>query len=201
MKTSIIAAGLLVLVVGIAIAAYGLATPTTQTSSTTTSTTAAVVPSTNRVISTSGFWAMGAASLTPGESVTGTVTVSNYSSSKGPIFVYIQNEPAFIAWGACAPCGGQNELNKSLSSSGSYTFTWSAPAAGSYYFVLDAEYYNAASPASFSAVGTTSATVQTSQTSPNTSLDYAGVGIAVVGAVILGAGLIVGTPAAKKPGS
>jgi hypothetical protein len=144
---------------------------------------------------------MGAASLTQGQTVTGTVTVSNYSSKAGPIFVYVENEPAFIAWGACAPCGGQTQLNKSLSSTGSYTFTWTAPSAGSYYFVLDAEYYNAAAPSSFSATAATTTTIQTSQTTPNTTTDYAGVAVAVVGAVILGIGLIAGTPARKSPGT
>jgi hypothetical protein len=201
MKTIIIVAGILVLLVGIGVMAYGLSSPTTSTSSSATTASVAVVPNTSRTISTNGFWAMGAASLVPGESVTGTVTVSNYSSSAGPIFVYVQNESSFIAWGACAPCGGDNQLNKSLSSSGSYTFTWTAPQAGSYYFVLDADYYNAAAPASFSANAVTTSSVQISQSSPNSTVNYGGVGVAVVGAIILGIGLILGTQTRKPPGS
>ncbi len=201
MKTAIIAAGILVLLVGIAVIAYGLSSPTTSTSASTTTASDPVVPNTSRTISTNGFWAMGAASLVPGESVTGTVAVSNYSSSAGPIFVYVQNESTFIAWGACAPCGVSNQLNKSLSSTGSYTFTWTAPQAGSYYFVLDAEYYNAAAPASFSANAMTTSTIQISQSTPNTTVNYGGVAVAVVGAIILGMGLIVGTQARKPPGS
>ncbi|MDA4120258.1 MAG: hypothetical protein OK436_06690, partial [Thaumarchaeota archaeon] len=120
MKTSWVAVGIVVLLAGLAIAAYGLSTPTTTTSTTTTTTTAAVVRTTNRVVSPTGFWAMGAANLNQGEMVTGSVSVNNFSTAKGPIFVYVQNESSYIAWGACFPCAGTNALNKSLPSSGTY---------------------------------------------------------------------------------
>ncbi|MDA4127581.1 MAG: hypothetical protein OK452_10350 [Thaumarchaeota archaeon] len=199
MKTSWVAVGIVVLLAGLAIAAYGLSTPTTTTSTTSTTTTAAVVRTTNRVVSPTGFWAMGAANLNQGEMVTGSVSVSNFSAAKGPIFVYVQNESSYIAWGACFPCAGTNALNKSLPSSGTYTISWTAPNAGSYFFVLDDSYYNAAAPASFSATGVTSASAQTTQTTPNNTLNYGGVAVAVIGAIVLGIGITAGAPAKKQP--
>jgi hypothetical protein len=165
----------------------------------TTTSTDAVVRNTNRVVSPTGFWAMGAANLNQGEPITGTVSVSNFTASKGPIFVYVQNESSFIAWGGCAPCGATNALNQSLPSSGTYTISWTAPAAGSYYFVLDDSYYNAAAPASFSATGTTSATSQVTQTIPNTTADYGGFALAVIGAIVLGVGIVTAAPTRKQP--
>jgi hypothetical protein len=199
MKTSLAVGGIVVLLIGIAIAGYGLSSPMSQTSTATSTTTAALVRDTSRVVSANGFWAMGAANLVPGEAVTGSVSVSNFSAAKGPIFIYVQNESSFIAWGGCAPCGATNQANNSLPASGTYSFTWTAPKAGSYYFVLDADYYGAAAPASFSASGVTSVTTSNTQTVPNSTLDYGGVAVAVLGAVILGAGLVMGSSAQKKP--
>jgi hypothetical protein len=199
MKAPWVAVGIVLLLAGFAIAAYGLANPTSTTSTTTTTTTDAVVRSTNRVVSPTGFWAMGAANLNQGETITGSVSVSNFSSAKGPIFVYVQNESSYIAWAACFPCGGTNELNKSLPSSGSYTISWTVPKAGSYYFVLDDDYYNAAAPASFSATGLTTGSSPTTQTTPNNTLNYGGVAVAVIGAIVLGVGIVAGAPAKKQP--
>jgi hypothetical protein len=197
MRAQLVAVGAVILIVGIAIAAYGLATPVTQTTSTTTTSTGAVVRDTGRTVTANGFWAMGAANLANGEKITGTVTVDNFSSSKGPMFIYVQNESSFIAWGGCAPCGATNELNASLPTSGSYSISWTAPKAGSYYFVLDASYYGAAAPSHFSATGVTSTNTQTTQTNPNTTLNYGGFVVAILGSLVLAAGLVLG-PAAKK---
>ncbi|HZW84819.1 MAG TPA: hypothetical protein VFE91_02820, partial [Nitrososphaerales archaeon] len=190
--------GVVVLIIGFAIAGFGLTTPVTTTTTTTGTTTQALVRSTQRTVLANGFWAMGAANLQPGEVVTGSVSVSNYSAAKGPVYVYVQNESSFIAWGGCAPCGGTNELNKSLPSSGSYSFTWTAPKGGSYFFVLDSDYYGAAAPASFQATGVASGTSSSTSTAPNTTLNYGGFGVAVLGAIILAAGLVMGAPAPKK---
>ncbi len=198
MRAQLVAVGIVVLLAGIAVAAYGLSSPISQTSTTTATTTAAVVRDTGRTVSANGFWAMGAANLNSGEQITGTVSVSNFSAAKGPIFIYVQNESSFIAWGGCAPCGGTNELNKTLSSSGSYSISWTAPSSGSYYFVLDASYYGAAAPAHFSATGVTTASTQTTQSSPNTTLNYGGFAVAVLGAVLLAAGIVMGSAAKKE---
>ncbi len=198
MRTQLVAAGIVVLLIGVAIAVYGLSTPESQTTTTTTTTTQALVRDTSRVVSPNGFWAMGAANVVQGESVTGSVSVSNYSKSDGPIFVYVLDEPTFIDWGGCAPCGESHAaVNASLSTSGSYSISWTAPAAGSYYFVLDSSYYGAAAPASFSASGVANTSVQSTQSVPNSTFNYAGFAIAVLGAIVLAAGVMLG-PTAKK---
>lgn len=198
MRSSIAVVGIVVLIAGFAIAGFGLTNPVTQTTTATSTSTQALVRTTQRTVSANGFWAMGAANLASGEAVSGSVTVSNFSASKGPIFVYVQNESSFIAWGGCAPCGGTNALNQSLPSSGTDTFSWTAPKAGSYYFVLDAEYYADAAPASFQANGVTSGTTTGTTTSPNTTLNYGGFGVAVLGAILLAAGVVMGAPAKKQ---
>jgi hypothetical protein len=199
MKATIAALGIVVLIAGVGILAYGLSAPLTSSSASTSTATGAVVGDTNRVVSANGFWAMGAANLNQGEPVTGTVSISNYSAAMGPIFVYVQNESNFIAWGACAPCGVSNVLNQTLPSSGSYTLSFTAPSKGSFYFVLDNSYYGDASPATFSANGQTVQITQLSITSGNTNLNYGGAAIAVIGSVILGAGIVMGTHPTKKP--
>ena len=198
MRVQIVAIGAVVLLVGIALLAYGIATPVTQTTSTTTSTTVAVVRDTGRTVSANGFWAMGAANLVAGEKITGTVSVDNFSASKGPLFIYVQNESTFINWGGCAPCGASNVLNATLPSSGSYSLSWTATQAGSYYFVLDASSYGAAAPSHFSATGAEVMNVQTTQTNSNDTLNYGGLAVAIIGAIILAAGLVMGPPAMKK---
>ncbi len=197
MKSQIAAVGVVVLVIGIAIAGFGLSNPVTQTSTTTTTTTEAVVRDTGRTVTANGFWAMGAANLNAGEQVTGTVSVDNFSASDGPMFIYVQNESSFIAWGGCAPCGATDQVNASLPSSGSYSINWTAPKAGSYYFVLDGSYYRAAAPSHFAAAGVANVSSQSTETSPNTTYNYGGFAVAVLGAIALAGGLVAG-PAAKK---
>ncbi|MDE1852429.1 MAG: hypothetical protein KGI38_01645 [Thaumarchaeota archaeon] len=201
MKAQLAAVGIVILLAGVAMAFYGLSTPITQSTTTTTTSTQALVRDTNRVVSPNGFWAMGAANLAKGESVTGSVSIANYTSSDGPIFVYVMDEPTFINWGGCVPCSESSAtVNATLSSSGTYSISWIAPAAGSYYFVLDASYYSASSPATFSANGVTTASVPSTQTTPNTTYNYAGVALAVLGALVLAAGLVLGTTAKKTTG-
>ncbi|MDA4128807.1 MAG: hypothetical protein OK422_05095 [Thaumarchaeota archaeon] len=199
MKSSVVMAGVVVLIVGFAIAGYGLATPGKQTNTSTTTATVAAVRNTNRVVAANGFWAMGAANLSQGQTVTGTVSVSNFSAAKGHVFLYVLNESSFIGWGACVPCSATNYLNKSLPTAGTYSFTWTTPASGSYYFVLDDNYYSAAAPATFVANAAGATTFTTTQTNPNSTLDYGGVAVAVLGAVILGVGLVAGSPDKKQP--
>ncbi len=197
MRSALVAVGIIVLLAGVAVAAYGLSSPTTQTTTTVTTTTDALVRDTGRTVLANGFWAMGAANLNSGEQVTGTVSVSNFSASKGPIFIYVENESSFIAWGGCAPCGGTNEVNESLPSSGSLSISWTAPKAGSYYFVLESSYYGAAAPAHFSANGVATVNGELTQTTPNTTLNYGGFAVAVLGAFLLAGGMVMG-PATKK---
>ena len=175
-----------------------MAYPNTQTKTTTVTSTQSIIRPANRVLSANGFWAMGAPNLQQGQKISYTVTVSNYTASEGPLFLYVQNESTFVAWGGCAPCAGTNEQNQSLSQSSPYSFSWTVPASGSYYFVLDASYYNASAAASFSATHVSTSTSQSTQTTPNTSLDYAGVIVAVVGAIVLGIGLVSGSPTKKE---
>ncbi len=192
MKAATISIGIVVLIIGAGVLVYGLSSPTTTTSTSTVTTSAPVVANADRVVSANGFWAMGAANLNQGEAVTGSVAISNFTSSAGPIFIYVQNESTFIAWGGCAPCGASNVLNQSLPSSGSYTLSFTAPKQGSYYFVLDADYYGKASPTTFSASGQTVQTSPISQSSPNSGLNYGGAIIATLGSVIIGAGIVMG---------
>lgn len=198
MKSSIAIIGIVILIIGFAVAGYGMAYPNTQTNTITVTSTQSIIRPANRVISANGFWAMGAPNLQQGLKITYTVAVSNYTASDGPLFVYVLNESSFVAWGGCAPCAMTNQQNQSISQTSSSSFSWTVPAAGSYYFVVDASYYNASAAASFSATHTTTSSSQSTQTTANTSLDYAGVIVAIVGAIVLGIGLVTGSPTKKK---
>lgn len=198
MKTTIVAIGVVLLIIGIGISAYGFNSPSSTTSTTTSTSTVPVVRDTSRTVLALGFWALGAQNLSPGEVVTGTVSMSNYSAAQGPSFFYIQNESTFIAWGACAPCDVSNAVNQTIPSSGSYTFTWTVPTSGSYYFVLDNSAYNASAPATFVASTSASTSVPVTVTSSNTTLEYAGVSIVIIGAIVLAAGIVVGASRTKQ---
>ena len=179
------------LLLGIGLAAYGASSPVSQTTPKSTSVNSVVTPQTTRDIDSGGIWSPGAAVLTKGESVTGTFTISNYSSSVGPVFLYIQNISQFIAWGSCAPCTSPSLENWTLPSSGTYSFTWTVPYNSSFYMSFDSESYNAVAPAVYSANGTTTETTSAVTTSPNTTFIDSGAGLVVLGAIVIAVGMIM----------
>lgn len=197
MRASIAVAGIVILIIGVALLGYGVTTPVTNTITSTTTVTTAAMPQTNRNIDPNGIWSSGAQVLQKGEVLTGTFSISNYSSSAGRVFFYLQNESQFIAWGGCAPCNSPSINNWTAPSSGQYQFTWTVPYTGAFYFVFDDEGYGAVAPASFSATGVLTQTPMTTSTGPNSTLNYSGAALIVVGALILAAGLIARSPAKK----
>ncbi len=193
MKTTVVVAGIVILIVGLGILAYGFSYTTNQT------TTTQAVPKSQRSIDGNGLWAFGV-NLKSGEKLNGTAQIASYNSSAGPIFVYIQNESTYIYWGGCAPCGlpsgGYSGFeNYTLPASGVESFTWTAPYTGSFYVVFDNEYYGQGANASLAATGSTVTT-----STGNSTLVFAGLGVAVVGIIIAIAGATMGgTPKPPKP--
>lgn len=194
MKPAIAIAGIVILIVGIALVGYGAMSPTSQTTTQTTTQSVSLTPQTNRVIDANGLWSPGAQVLSQGEQVTATFALTNYSSSQGPVFLYVQNISQFIKWGGCAPCTTPSIQNQTLPSSGTYTVTWTVPKSGSYYFSIDDESYNAAASAQFSANANQVNTVPVTTTQQNTTVLYSGAALIVVGAIVLALGVIVGGP-------
>lgn len=181
MKSSIIGVGVIVLIIGIALFAYGLV-GTSGSGSTTTSTVSAV-PISQRTIDADGTWSFGK-TFTAGQVVTGQASISGFNSSAGTAFFYVQNESSFIAWAGCSPCTGVNQLNKTFTSSGSITFTWTVPATGAYYFVFDNEIYNQKAAATFSANATQAGTANGQPGSMTSPASEAGIALVVIGAII-----------------
>ncbi|MDA4124640.1 MAG: hypothetical protein OK438_04215 [Thaumarchaeota archaeon] len=198
MKATVAVLGVVVLLIGVGLVAYGVTSPLSQTSQKTTTVHTVVTPKTTRSIDAFGIWAPAAAVLTKGEVVTGTFTISNYSSSVGPIFMYAQSISQFIAWGNCAPCASPSLDNWTLPSSGTYTVTWTVPNNGSFYVSFDNEYYNAVAPAVYAANGTTTSTTNIITTTPNTTYIDLGAGLIIVGAIVIAAGVIMQGSAKKK---
>lgn len=194
MKPAIAIAGIVILIVGIALVGYGATSPTTSTTTQTTTQNVSLTPQTNRVIDANGLWSPGAEVLSQGQNVVATFTLTNYSSSQGPVFLYVQNISQFIAWGSCAPCTSPSLTNQTLPSSGTYTLTWTVPKSGSYYFSIDDESYNAAASAQFSANANQVSTNPVTSTQQNTTVLYAGAALIVVGAIVLALGVIAGGP-------
>ncbi|SRR5579875_109501 len=190
MRVTIAIIGIVILIIGIALVGYGASTPIKQTTTQTTTQDVALSPQTTRVIDANGVWSPGAQVLSKGEAITATFTLSNYSASQGPVFLYVQNISQFIKWGGCAPCTSPSLLNQTLPSSGTYTLSWTAPADGSYYFTFDDEAYGAAASAQFSASGNNVSSVPITTTSQNTTLLYSGAALIVIGAIVLAVGVI-----------
>lgn len=194
LKAGIVAAGLVVFIIGLAIFAFAEFTPA-PTTTTTTTTNPSVVPNASRTIDADGTWSFGFNGL-KGETVTGTATVSGYSSSSGPIFFYIMNESTFIDWGGCSPCSepgamaAGNMANFTLPSSGTKTFTFSLPTTGGWYMAFDDESYNANAQASITTSGVASVTSSTSSPYLGGSLPAIGAAIAVIGIIIGGLGFV-----------
>jgi hypothetical protein len=194
MKTAIVVIGVIILLIGVGLLAYGEANPI----KTGGNSTSVLSPQSTRAIDPDGTWSPGAQVLSKGETVTAKFTITNYSSSMGPIFLYVQNLSQFIAWGGCAPCTSPSLVNQTLPSSGTFTLTWTVPYNDSYYFTFDNEFYNASAPAVFSA----NATVNSTTSSPNTTFLYSGVPLIIIGAIIIAIGLLVSgsrPPPSTKP--
>jgi len=212
MKTSIAVVGVIILLIGAGVLVYGMnypSPPATTTTTTMTPSSVAVVPATSRTVDAGGLWSFGM-NLQKGETVSGTASIQGYNSSAGPVFFYIQNESTFIYWGGCAPCalpsGGYTGLaNYTLPSSGTYSFTWTAPYSGAFYLAFDNENYNQKANANLQATGSFPATTTTIVSSPpssmttNNNLVYAGAIVMVLGIIIvaLGAMMKSGKPPAK----
>jgi hypothetical protein len=198
MKAPIAVVGVVLLLIGAGLAAYGISSPLSQTSQKTTTVNSVVTPTTTRTVDSAGIWSPAAAVLTKGEIVTGRFTISNYSSSVGKVFLYAQNISQFIAWGTCAPCTSPSLENWTLPSTGTYAFTWTVPYSGSFYMSFDNEYYNAAAPAVYSANGTSTSTTSITTSTPNTTFIYSGAGLLVVGAIVIAAGMLMSGSSKKE---
>jgi hypothetical protein len=195
MKTSILVAGIVILIIGLGVAVYGIYYPATKPTTTT------VVPASSRSVDANGMWSFGV-NLQKGETLNGTAQILSYNQTAGPIFFYIQNESTFIYWGGCAPCslpsGGYNGLeNYTLPSNGVKTFTWTAPYAGAFYLIFDNENYNQKANATLQANGTVPSSGSAAM---NPTIVAVGAAVAIIGAVIAGAGVIMKTsgPAPQK---
>lgn len=186
MRRSIAIAGIVILLIGIAVIGYSYAAGPTQQE-----VSAAVIPSTSRNIDANGIWTAGSHVLQRGEQITGTYAVNNYNASAGPIFMLILNESQWADWGGCAPCTSPNLMNKTISSSSANTFTWTVPYTGAFYFAVDDSSYGQSASASFGANTTTMASVSSSA-----NYAYAGVAAIILGAVVLAVGIIM---ASAKP--
>jgi hypothetical protein len=194
MKTAMVIAGIVILIAGLGILVYGVYYQSNQTTIT------QVVPFSERVnTDAGGTWVHTMKTLQAGETVNGTAQILSYNQSAGPVFLYIQNESAYIYWGGCAPCslpslGYSNLENYTLPSNGVKSFSWTAPYSGSFYFIFDNENYNQVANATFAATGTTTSTV-----TGNTTLVLGGLAVAVVGVIVAVVGLsMVTRPASPK---
>jgi hypothetical protein len=211
MKTSLVAAGIVVLLIGLGIWAFAAFSPA-PTSTTTSTTTDSVIPSTNRNIDANGIWSFGM-NLVEGSTVTGTAAVQSFNSSAGPVFFYIMNESLFIDWGGCAPCGEPSSAmghlqagsfaNGTIPSSGTYSFSYTPTTSGAYYAVFDDESYGQNAQASLSANAVVSTTATTNSPYLGGYLPITGAAIALIGLILAAVGVIMGgkqkTSAAASP--
>jgi hypothetical protein len=198
-KTSIAAAGIVVLLIGLGIWAFAAYSPIPSSTTTTTSTVTAI-PATSRAIDGGGTWSHGM-NLQGGETVSGTATIQNFNQSAGPVFLYLMNESVFIDWGGCAPCTEPSSAmghlaagsfqNYTIPSTGTLSFTYTAPNTGGYYAVFDDEAYGSSAQASLSANGVTSATMTTNSPYVGGYLPLVGVAIAVLGIIIAALSLML----------
>ena len=200
MKTTIAVVGIIVLLIGVGLVAYGASNPVKSITDKTSDISSVVTPLTTRIIDAGGLWSPGAQVLTKGEVITATFTLTNYSSTQGPVFLYVQNLSQFIAWGACAPCTSPSLSNTTLPSNGTYRLTWTVPYNGSFYFSIDDEAYNSSAAAQFSATGNTTVSVPVTIVSQNTTFLDSGAGLIIVGAIVLALGLVAtGSKPDEKP--
>jgi hypothetical protein len=207
LRTPILAAGIVVLLIGLGIWAFAAYTPSPNQTSTTTNTTT-LIPPASRNIDGNGDWSFGT-SLLQGERVTGTATIQNYNGSAGPAFFYVMNESLFIDWGGCAPCKEPTKSmgsihqgtfeNNTIPSTGTLSFAWTAPSTGGYYFVFDDSAYGAAAPATLSASGVVSLAVTTSSPYANGHLPLIGAVIALIGIIVSAISLVISDRSSRTP--
>jgi hypothetical protein len=207
LRTSLVAVGIVLIVVGLGLWAFAVYTPApTQTSTTTT--TEAAIPSSNRAIDANGVWAFGM-NLQGGEQISGNAVIQNFNTTAGPAFFYIQNESLFIDWGGCAPCAEPSQAmghlapgsfqNFTIPSSGSLSYSWTAPTTGAYYAVFDDSAYGAPAQATLTANGVAPITVTTSAPYLNGYLPLTGAAIAVIGIIIAAIGAVMAGGSKSAP--
>ena len=213
MRTSIAAVGIVVLLIGLGIWAFAAYSPI-PTSTNTNMSTVTAIPSTNRVIDGGGTWSHGV-NLQAGEVMSGTAKIQNFSSSAGPIFFYVMNESVFIDWGGCAPCTEPSSTVGHLAtgtfqnntvSTGTLSFSYTAPKTGGYYAVFDDEAYGSAAQATLSANGVESSAMTTNSPYAGGYLPLVGVAIVVLGIIIAALSVMMkgkakAMPAASPPPS
>lgn len=191
MKNSVAIVGLVILLVGVIGLAYGWTNPLTTETTHSNTVNLTVVPSTTRTIDAGGTWEH-AVNLQAGEVVTGTYAITDYASSQGPAFLYVQNEVQFRNWVGCQPCSSPSLANYTVTAT-PQTFTWTVQQTGPYYFVFDVENYGKSATATFSTAGTMTTDVTVTTTSPNMTVLYAGAALDILGALVLAAGLVKGS--------
>ncbi len=190
--------GLVLIVVGAGVAYYGFQNPITgQTTNTTSSTAALISRESFTLQATQPPWVL-TSTIQKGQVVTGIFGLTNYTTSQGPVFFYVQNETQLVNWGKCSPCDWPTIINETSPSTGVYQFTWTVPSNGAYYFSFDPEFYNATVPAYFDANVTTPTTNTLTTTSPNTTFIYSGIGLGIIGAIVLAAGVVLTTSKPRK---
>ena len=210
MKRSVAVVGVVVLLIGLGVWAFAAYSPVPSSTTTTTS-TANVVPTTNRNIDPNGDWSHGV-SLQAGEVVTGTATIQSFNASAGPAFFYFMNESIFIDWGGCAPCTEPSSAvghlatgalhNATISSSGTYSFSYTVPSTGAYYLVFDNEAYGQSALATLTANGVYESPVTAASPYVGGYLPLIGVAIAVIGIIIAALSVAMkGTSKAASPPS
>jgi len=191
--------GIILIAIGAGLASYGYVTPIKSQSTVDNSVSQPLISRVTFTLqATQPPWVL-SAQLKQGQVVNGIFGLTNFTSSQGPVFFYIQNETQLVNWGKCSPCAWPTLVNKSSPSTGIYTFSWTAPAAGAYYFTFDPEYYNATVPAYFDANTTNVVPTTITTTSANTNVIYVAIGIAIFGAVLAGVGLVMGSSSSMSP--
>ncbi len=198
MNRSIVALGVLILVVGVGVFAYGDLSPLSTTSSQSVTKTVAIPTISGQPMAAKGTWATGSVQLTQGTHVTGTFSDSNYSSSDGPLFFYIQDKPTFVTWGNCSPCKVSGAYNQTATSTGTASIDWTVPANGSYFFIFDGESYKSGASLGLTGSGTLSTTEPVTTSSLNTTPIYLGAVLAIVG-ILLAAASFVSAGGKKMP--
>jgi hypothetical protein len=122
-------------------------------------------------------------SLSQGQTVSGTFTQVN--GTRG--MFYIMSQPQQNFFGNCQPCAAPALLN--ASDKPTYSYSWTASAAGTYYLVVDNSYGKK------EAVTLTAATVVSSS---NTTISYAMIGVGIV-LLIVGAVVAMRKTKPKAP--
>ena len=192
MKPAFLVLGLILLVAGLGLLFWGFANPiVTQTSQ--VSTQQVDIPQVNnQVVAKGGTFATPGVELQQGTTVEGTFTNSNFTSSSGRFYFYVQDTPTYNSWGSCKPCAVHSSYNQSATASGVTNLYWAAPSSGTYYFIFDGEAYKATSVISLSATAKVQSTTTQTNTSANAQYVDVGSGLAIVGGALAVVGVVLG---------